>query len=87
MVYAWIAAQTGGSGGGEGAGAAALLAMLCGGLIGLAFHFIPTIVAVIRKHRNTGPIVLVNLLLGWSCIGWVVALAWSMTDQTEDRRG
>jgi len=55
----------------SGAGAAALV--LVPFLI--ALYFIPTIVAVIRKVPNLGSVIIINLFLGWSLIGWVVALA------------
>lgn len=52
-----------------------------------AIYVIPTVIAIYRGHTNTGPIVVVNLLLGWLFIGWVVALAWSLTgrDAVPDR--
>jgi hypothetical protein len=52
----------------EGTSAALLIVV-----IGL--YLIPTIVAIVRKVPNTGSVVVINLLLGWSLIGWVVALA------------
>lgn len=48
-------------------------------IISLAFYFLPTIVAVIRKKRNTLAIFLLNLFLGWTFIGWVVAIVWAAT--------
>jgi hypothetical protein len=54
-----------------------LLALLAGG------YFLPTIIATLRNHRNAGAIVAVNVLLGWTFIGWVVALVWSMTNPPE----
>ena len=44
-------------------------------------YFIPTFVASYRLHKNTMPIIALNLLLGWTFLGWVVALAWSLTSQ------
>lgn len=41
----------------------------------VAVYFLPTIVAVARKVSSVGSIVVVNLFLGWTLIGWVVALA------------
>lgn len=41
------------------------------------FYFPPTIVAWIRQHPNRVSIFLLNLLLGWTVIGWFVALIWS----------
>jgi hypothetical protein len=46
---------------------------------GVALYFLPTIIAVWRDHHNVGTIGVVNLFLGWSCLGWVVALAWSVS--------
>lgn len=45
-------------------------------------YFVPAVIAVVRKHSNALPIILVNLLLGWTFLGWVAALVWSMTDNT-----
>lgn len=57
----------------SGAGLGAVFLFL---LIGAAY-FAPTIVAVVRHHHQIGAIVVINFLLGWTFIGWVVALAMS----------
>lgn len=38
----------------------------------------PTIEALLRKSRDIQSIALVNVLLGWSLIGWVVAMVWAI---------
>lgn len=49
------------------------------GLVGLALYFLPTIIVLARRKKNVlGPI-LVNVLLGWTVIGWIVALIWALT--------
>lgn len=45
----------------------------------VALYFVPTIFALRRKHRSTGGIVALNLLAGWSFIGWLIALVWSLS--------
>jgi Superinfection immunity protein len=45
----------------------------------LFIYFIPTQVAQNRKHIDTLPIFLTNLFLGWTFLGWVVALIWATT--------
>jgi len=50
-------------------------------IIALAIYFIPTVIAAARGHRNAAPIIMINLLLGWTFVGWLVALIWSMTYQ------
>jgi hypothetical protein len=42
-------------------------------LTGAAAYFIPTFVAFDRHHRRAA-VLAVNLLLGWTLIGWSVAL-------------
>ena len=47
----------------------------------LALYFLPTIVALARSHHNAVAIFLLNLLLGWTGLGWIVALVWSATNR------
>jgi hypothetical protein len=42
-------------------------------LLGIAY-ILPTIDAIILRSRNRGRIVAVNLLTGWTIVGWLVAL-------------
>lgn len=41
-------------------------------------YFVPTLVAYLRKHRNRQVIGWLNLLFGWTGIGWVLCLVWSL---------
>lgn len=45
--------------------------------IALAIYFIPTWIAAFRNHTSGGGIFVINLFLGWTFLGWVVALAWA----------
>lgn len=45
----------------------------------VALYFVPTIVASVRSHDNAVAITALNLLLGWTLVGWVAALVWSLT--------
>jgi hypothetical protein len=44
----------------------------------LALYFIPAIISFYKKHKNTTAIVLLNFFLGWTLLGWVGALIWSV---------
>ncbi|MCX5667381.1 MAG: superinfection immunity protein [Candidatus Omnitrophica bacterium] len=44
-----------------------------------AFYFLPTLVAFLKQHKNKLAIFLLNLLLGWTVLGWVVSLVWSVS--------
>jgi hypothetical protein len=45
--------------------------------LGFVMYFLPSIVAFARNKRDTASIVLLNFFLGWTMIGWVVALVWA----------
>jgi Superinfection immunity protein len=49
-------------------------------IIGAFFYFIPALAG--HKKQNAGAIFALNLFLGWTLIGWVVALVWAMTKDT-----
>ena len=44
---------------------------------GFLMYFLPSLVAFARDKRDTTSIVLLNFFLGWSVIGWVIALVWA----------
>ncbi len=56
-----------------------------GAAVGFGFYFLPTIVAVIRKKRAVLAVFLLNLLLGWTAICWVIALVWSVLPEDPPR--
>ncbi|HEV2232527.1 MAG TPA: superinfection immunity protein [Terriglobia bacterium] len=43
-------------------------------LIAIALYFLPWIVASVTEKRNKAAIGVLNLLLGWTFIGWAIAL-------------
>ena len=45
--------------------------------IPLVLYFLPSIIALARNKRDTLAIFLLNFFLGWSVIGWIVALVWA----------
>lgn len=47
--------------------------VLCAGLI----YLLPAIEAELRDHDSIDGILLLNILLGWTVIGWIVALVWA----------
>ena len=48
-------------------------------LVIVALYFLPVLVAVLRRHHQLAPIVVVNVFLGWTYVGWVIALAWAVS--------
>ena len=56
-------------------------------LVGL--YMLPTIVAVLNRHRHDMSVCLLNVLLGWTLLGWIIALVWGAASQPRaagDRR-
>jgi hypothetical protein len=55
-----------------------------GGLITLIImgliYFIPTIIANNRNHKQFTAIFILNLFAGWTGLGWLAALIWSVTN-------
>ena len=43
-----------------------------------AVYFLPSFIAFSRDHKNKVAIFLLNLLLGWTVLGWVGSLVWSV---------
>ena len=52
----------------------------------IAVYFFPSIEALVRESPDALPIAMLNLFLGWTVIGWVAALVWSVRAvRTEDK--
>jgi len=54
-------------------------------VVALSVYFLPTAMAFNRGCKALGGIFVVNLFLGWMLIGWVVALAWAVSGETEPK--
>ena len=53
-----------------------------GFIIIIAMYFLPAIIAFSRKVTNVGSVLVINIFLGWTVIGWVVALAMAVKSKT-----
>lgn len=51
-------------------------------IVAALIYFLPTILALARGHLSTLAIFVLNLFLGWTMIGWIIALIWSCTGFT-----
>lgn len=49
-------------------------------------YIIPASVASKRGHNNASAIAVLNLFLGWTLLGWVLALVWAYTDNVKTKR-
>lgn len=45
----------------------------------LAFlYLIPAYIAFRRGHKNKAGVLILNLALGWTFLGWIIALIWAV---------
>jgi len=56
------------------------------GVIGLPIWFAPSIVAAARKHARLPWIILVNVLVGWTGVGWIGTLIWAAAGRSKEDR-
>ena len=49
----------------------------------IALYFLPIIISIFREHSNKTPIILITIFLGWTIIGWIIALMLAFIDNTE----
>jgi hypothetical protein len=49
--------------------------------VGLFIYFLPAFIARKRNNPNATAIFVLNLLLGWSLIGWLIALVWAFSGE------
>ena len=51
-------------------------------VLGLGFfcYILPGIIANKRNHHNSGAIWCLTIFLGWTFLGWVIALVWAFTN-------
>ncbi len=57
-----------------------LLAFFFPPILGFVFvlYFLPAIIAFARSKRDAISILVLNFFLGWTAIGWVIALVWAL---------
>jgi len=64
--------------------ALSLTAVLVLGVAAFYGYFAPSIIAKRHHHKNLNALVALNIFLGWTFIGWVVALVWALMKQQSE---
>jgi Superinfection immunity protein len=57
-------------------GAFLLLFLFC-------MYFLPAVIAGARQHRNATAIAVLNIMLGWTILGWIISLVWAFTNPSK----
>lgn len=46
-------------------------------------YILPAIIATKRSVRSSGGVTLLAIFTGWTIIGWVIALIWAVSGETQ----
>jgi hypothetical protein len=60
-----------------------LLVVLLVLALGVLLYFLPAIIGSKRQVNSSGWLFVINLLLGWTGLGWIVCLLWAVCGQTK----
>lgn len=61
------------------------LSVLLAAFFLLVVYLTPTIIAFARGHASKWGIGVLNIVLGWSLVFWVVALIWSLSNKGQSQ--
>ena len=50
-------------------------------IITVLIYFVPTIIALVKHHTYKLYIIVINIILGWTLLAWIVCLIWSLIDK------
>lgn len=67
----------------SGAGLAVLFVII--GVSGFVAYWVPSVIAFVRGVPNKWSVAVINWLLGWTLIGWAVALSMAVRDKPDPR--
>lgn len=56
-----------------------LLGFVCLMVAGLVLTLLPGFIAMLRGHQNTAAIFVLCFFLGWTVLGWIIAMVWAFT--------
>jgi hypothetical protein len=54
-------------------------------LLSVLIYLLPTLIAFGREHPRRQDIAVVNILLGWTLIGWIAVFLWASLTRVEDQ--
>ena len=48
-------------------------------LFWIALYWLPTLIAIVRQTHSALGVAMLNFFLGWTVIGWILALVWALS--------
>lgn len=55
-------------------------------VLGTVFYFIPALIALIKNRRKSIEIIMINIFLGWTVIGWIIALIMTASGEAKEKK-
>ncbi len=55
-----------------------ILSTVLGGILAVLIYLLPSYLAFKRKHPNKIGVTLLNIFLGWTFLGYLIALIWAL---------
>lgn len=52
--------------------------------LALVFYLLPSVIAGQRKTQHGGAIFFINLIFGWTVLGWIAALIWACVEKPQE---
>lgn len=52
----------------------------------IIIYLLPWIIGTVRRHKNINAIGMLNLLVGWTVIGWVWVFIWAWTCNVKEKK-
>ena len=57
---------------------------LLGAILGMFIYFIPSIIAAARHHEHFLWVLVLNIVLGWSGIAWMILIVWAILGERRE---
>jgi hypothetical protein len=55
-------------------------------VLGTGFYFIPAIISLVRNNKKTTEAIIINIFLGWTVIGWIIALIMAISGEAKETK-
>lgn len=49
--------------------------------ISIVVYLVPSMIAMARKSQRMGGVIVLNIFLGWTLLGWVGSFIWAVIDK------
>ena len=62
----------------------AIFIMIAIVLVFIVLYLLPSIIAIKKKHKDLIKILIINIFLGWTIVGWIISLVLAINMQNKE---